>query len=326
MKRTAILIVALAALLPTAAHATFQGRNGAVAYGYSEGSVVLDDQSGDEVNYDEESIRVYEGRYDESRFIAGCHEIYRSDGTCARQSAGDPAFSPDGARLVFDAGASLALADFDAGASFHLLPAHGQNDGKPAFSPDGSQLVFSSGAPIRYGHRSHRSVWISNIDGGGARRLGEGDAPAWSSRGWIAFVRQRAVYRVRPDGTGKKLLARNSTAPEWSPDGRRLAVSYLGVRNRRTRRMIRRRGVILMDADGRHAHLLEGKEATESPTDIAWSPDGRRLLILTESLSATQNLETIDLRGKRVHDYGEVSYDGADSVSQTNGIAWQPRP
>jgi Tol biopolymer transport system component len=326
MKRTAILVVALAALiLPVVAHAAFPGRNGAVAYGYSEGSVILDDQSGDEVNYDEESIRVYPGRHDESRFLTGCRDVYQRDSACERESFSDPAFSPDGARVVLDAGASLAFVDFD-GSDFRLLPAQSQDDSMPAFSPDGSRLAFSSGAPLRYGHRSHRSIRISDADGDNARRLVEGDAPAWSPRGWIAFVRQRAAYRIHADGTGLKLLVRNATAPEWSPDGRRLAVSYLGVRDHRTGRRIRRGGVILVHADGRHAHLLEGKEATESPTDIAWSPDGRRLLILTESPSATQNLETIDLRGRLVHDYGEVSYDGAEAVWQTNGIAWQPLP
>ena len=317
MKRTAILIAALLALVPAAAHAAFPGRNGAIMYGYNDGGTVLDDQSGDEANYVEKSIRAH-GRY-ESRFITGCTEIYVSDSPCERQSFRDPAFSPDGARIVLDAGASLALVDFD-GSDFRLLPAHGQDDGMPAFSPRGSWLVFGAGAPLRYGRRSHRSVWISNADGGDARRLVKGDAPAWSSRGWIAFVRQRTVYRIRPDGTGLKLLARNATAPEWSPDGTRLAVSYLGVRNRRTGRVIRRGGVILMDADGRHAHLLGGKVATESVNEIAWSPDGRRLLIMPNDLMS------VDLRGKLVHDYGESYYTGAEDVWEMNGIAWQPLP
>jgi len=190
----------------------------------------------------------------------------------------------------------------------------------PAFSPSGSRIVFGSDAPIRSDRRSHRSVWISNVDGGDARRLVEGDTPTWSTRGWIAFARHRTVYRIRPNGKGLKLLARNSTAPEWSPDGRQLAVSYLGVRDRRTGRAIRRGGVIVMDADGRHAHLLRGKGATESANEIAWSPDGRRLLIMPNDLMS------IDLSGKLVRSYGESYYSGADEVWEMNGIAWQPLP
>ncbi|MFL5818713.1 MAG: TolB family protein [Conexibacter sp.] len=318
MKRTATLIVALLALAAGTAHAAFPGRNGAIVYGYVDGSYGWDDQLGSEANFVEKSIRVRTGR-DESRFLTGCTEVYLSDSACDRKSFSDPALSPDGERVALDAGASLALVNFDA-SDFHLLPAHGQDDGTPAFSPNGSQLAFGSGAPFRYGQPSHRSVWIGDADGADARRLVEGDAPAWSSRSWIAFVRQRTVYRIRPDGRGLKLLARNSVAPEWSPDGRRLAVSSSGVRNRGTRRMIRRAGVIVMDADGARAHLLRADGATESPNEIAWSPDGRRLLILSDDLM------TIDLRGRLVGDLGESYYDGAEDVWEMNGIAWQPLP
>lgn len=311
------MIVWLLALLPASAYAAFPGRNGAIAYGYDDGSTIWDDQLGD-ANYAEKSIRVLTGRYD-SRFLTGCQEVYLSDSACERESFSSPAFSPDGARVVLDAGASLALVDID-GSDFRRLPAHGQDDGAPTFSPHGSRLAFGSGAPYRSGRRSHRSVWISDTDGHGARRLVEGDAPAWSSRGWIAFVRQRTVCRIRPDGTDLKVLARNSTVPEWSPDGRRLAVSYLGVWDRRTGREIRRGGVILMDADGSNAHLLRGKGATESPSDIAWSPDGRRLLLLDSTLG------TVDLTGKLVRNYGEAEYHGAESVWRTHGVAWQPQP
>lgn len=320
MRRLALLscLAICAVLCASTAQAAFPGRNGAIVYGYTGGGYGWSDQLGDDANFVENSVRVRTGRY-ESRLLTGCTDVYLSDSDCERQSFGDPAFSPDGAHLVLDAGPSLALVSFD-GSGFRRLPAHSEDDGMPVFSPDGSRLAFSSGAPYRNGRRSHRSVTISDADGEHARRLVEGDAPAWSSRGWIAFVRQRAVYRIRPNGTGLKLLARDSTAPAWSPDGRRLAVSYLGVWNHRTGHVIRRGGVIVMDADGGHAHLLRGKGAVEIPGDIAWSPDGRRLLVLSEELM------TIDLSGRLVRDLGEAWYSGADDVWAMNGIDWQPLP
>lgn len=307
--RVARAALALLALFPAVAHAAFPGRNGAIVYGYVDGGTVLDDETGDDANYVENSIRVRMGR-DGSRFLTGCTDVFLRDSACERQQFSDPAFSPDGARVVLDAGPSLALVDFD-GSGFHLLPAYGQDDGMPSFSPDGSRLVFASG------HPSHRSVWIGGASGSGARRLVAGDAPAWSSRGWIAFVRQRAVYRIRPNGTGLKLLSRNAAAPEWSPDGRRLAVSSLATRDRRTRRVVSRAGVLLMDVDGSHRRLLPNGEL-DGPDDIAWSPDGRRLLLLDSRLS------TVDLRGRLVHDYDDAYYVGAEDVWETNGIAWQP--
>jgi len=75
-----------------------------------------------------------------------------------------------------------------------------------------------------------------------------------------------------------------------------------------------------MDADGRHARLLRGRGALESPGDIAWSPDGRRLLVLSNELM------TIDLRGRVVRDLGEAWYSGADDVWEMQGIDWQPLP
>jgi Tol biopolymer transport system component len=316
MRRTALLILTLLTLIPAAAEAAFPGRNGAIAYGFDESSYVWDDQLGD-ASYAEESIRVLTGRFD-SRFLTGCHEIYLLTSTCEQQSFSGPAFSPDGARIVLNAGGSLALVNSD-GSDFRRLPPHSQYDGAPTFSPNGARLAFGSGLPYGSGRRSHRSIKISDTRGEHARRLVEGDAPAWSSRGWIAFARQRTVYRIRPDATGLKLLARNSAAPEWSPDGRQLAVSYLGVWDR-TGHMIRRGGVILMGADGRHARLLRGEGATESPSDIVWSPDGRRLLLQDSRLS------TVDLRGTLVRDYGDSECHGADSLWRMRGIAWQPLP
>lgn len=317
MKRTAILIIAQLALLPAAAHGAFPGRNGAVVYGYADGSYGWDDQLGDDANSVENSIRVRMGR-DDSRLLAGCTDVYLSHSDCAQQAFADPAFSPDGVQVVLDAGTSLALVNFD-GSGFRSLPSHGQDDGMPAFSPDGSRLVFGSGAPFRNGRPSHRSVWISDADGADARRLVEGDAPAWSSRGWIAFVRQHAVYRIQPDGSGLRLLARNAAAPEWSPDGRQLAVSSLATRDRKTRRIISRAGVLVMAADGSHRRLLRNG-GLDGPGDLAWSPDGRRLLLLDEELT------TIDLQGRLIRDLGEGWYSGADDVWQINGIAWQPLP
>lgn len=74
----------------------------------------------------------------------------------------------------------------------------------------------------------------------GARRAMPGTrggfAPTWSPDGrWIAYTRNRLVhdktqdaivgdlYVIRPDGTAKRLVARNAEAPTWSPDGKAIA-------------------------------------------------------------------------------------------------------
>ncbi len=59
-----------------------------------------------------------------------------------------------------------------------------------------------------------------------AAKIVEGDEPALSSRGELAFVREGAVWTVKLDGTGaKKLFFDRGKDSElaWSPDGRKLA-------------------------------------------------------------------------------------------------------
>ena len=49
----------------------------------------------------------------------------------------------------------------------------------------------------------------------------------WSNDGeWIAFTlgwERRDIYLARPDGSGRRLIARNAEAPAWSPDGEQIA-------------------------------------------------------------------------------------------------------
>jgi hypothetical protein len=77
------------------------------------------------------------------------------------------------------------------------------------------------------------------------------NAPARST---IAFIGTRpverpdprnALYVVRPDGTGKRLLTRTAlfvTPPVWSPDGRRIAFTSTRHRNQ---------DIYVLNADGR---------------------------------------------------------------------------
>lgn len=286
MKRTIFLIAALLTLLPAVAHATFPGRNGAIVYGkWSE-------RVPGETNSSQHTFTL------ESQGLDGRTRTLVDCGPCV--DAFSPTVSPDGSTVAFSLGGSIELMSID-GTDRRRIPFRANAAGDPAFSPRGTRLAFTTTAGIS----------IGNLDGSGVRRLvSNALAPAWSSRGWIAFVRHDAVYRVRPDGRGLRLLVRNAVMPAWSPDGKQLAFS-------RPRRMVGH-GLLVSDGDGRRVRRLRGRDLDVDICDVAWSPDGRRLvlgidggpLIVTDRHGVTKSV-------LRLH--------GGEMVTPMR-VDWQPLP
>jgi len=258
---------------------------------------------------DESAIRAIAPRGGEPLTLRGCTKAAgKADvGDCSI-SYRDPAISPNGRRVAFDAGATLALMRID-GSGFRLLPAHSDGDGDPAFSPDGTQLAFSAGASTAiFDLRPDRGVWISDLAGAGARRVtARGISPAWSPRGWIAFLRADGVYRVRPDGRGlRRLVARSRcTDVAWSPHGTQLVFAC------RSRLYVSR-------GDGRHVRLVPPRLI--SATAVAWAPSGGRLAVVPFDGGV------VTIRPDGTHQ--RVVVDGAYSSMGAFGagaVAWQPR-
>jgi Tol biopolymer transport system component len=289
--------LALLALAP-AAHA-FSGRNGAIVYGwnawYGEWSSIV--QGGIWMASSTD-------RFERSKPVYGC-DVEAPDtsaaDSCTKVSYADPSIATDGRRVVFDAGPSLAVVSID-GSAFRALPAHSTDDGQPAWSPSGTRIAFVE-TPAR-----RPSVWICDAQGGHARRLANGNQPAWSARNWIAFVRGRRIYRIRPDGSGlRRLTGVGYQSPAWSPHGMRLA--YLRSRGG---------SGFLMDADGRHAHQLPRAGGS---TRVVWSPDGTELLFD----DVFNSLQAYDLRTHRSRDTGAGgNATGATYEEHTYGFDWQP--
>jgi len=82
------------------------------------------------------------------------------------------------------------------------------------------------------------------------------------------------IYAINPDGTGLAQLthvAQGQTAgdPAWSPDGRHIAFSS---------DMSGAVRLWIMDANGRHAHMVAGDRPNATDFHPSYTPDGRRLV------------------------------------------------
>ena len=165
---------------------------------------------------------------------------FSDGGKGAAGDIGNPAWSHDGRRVVYQQGpiATIArprapgevLAGRDPG--FELRYA----SGFPAASPDGRRLVVSERTGRgRPDDRTGLAVW--GTDGADPRRIFRGDgsvmSPQWSSDGeWIVFgaggyfgarrTRPGRVMVVRPDGSDPRAVTEgplNAGFPSFSPDG-----------------------------------------------------------------------------------------------------------
>jgi dipeptidyl aminopeptidase/acylaminoacyl peptidase len=162
----------------------------------------------------------------------------------------------------------------------------GQELTQLTFSPDGKTLVFVRGGdhdanwpavgnlqpdPTSGAAEPKITLWLADPTGARpAAKIVEGDAPALTDKGQLAYLKDGAVWTAKLDGTGARRLffdRGKDSALAWSPDGTKLAFSSL--------------------RDGDHAFIgvFSGEAqpiqwlapSTGLDRDPVWSPDGRTL-------------------------------------------------
>ena len=181
----------------------------------------------------------------------------------------DPVWSPDGSRLAFAHGDDLATIDAD-GTNYRVIDLGTvRSPAAPTWSPDSATLAFDA-----FETAGRRELYKVAADGSAAPRrvtFRGGQSPSWSSRGTIAFVREKNIFKLTRAGAVSRVTTQGGYQPSWGPGGRVIAFV------RKTDNSRRDTPTYLYRYEVAHQKAL--RRLTVRPaTEPAWSPDGRRVL------------------------------------------------
>jgi TolB protein len=142
-----------------------------------------------------------------------------------------PEWSPDGAWIAFTSDRSgsndIYVMRPDGSGARPVVKSKGQ-DVAPSWSPDGSSLVFQTDRSSTF------DLYVVDLATGRQTPLvdtkhGEDEFPSWGDRIAAMVTNVRGNFEVTAfdsDGSGGTLVTRNGAGwPDWSPDGRFLAIA-----------------------------------------------------------------------------------------------------
>jgi Tol biopolymer transport system component len=140
----------------------------------------------------------------------------------------------------------------------------------PALSPDGRSVAFSRFLASGGGrYEKPGGIWIAAAAGGTpVQRTKAGLCPQWSPDGRrLTYADSAGLHLIERAGGTDTLLLRENGLPacstQWSPDGRLIAA------------VTSRGRLVVIDPATRTSRTI----GPEHSVDLAWAPDGSRLLV-----------------------------------------------
>ena len=240
-----------------------------------------------------------------------------------------PAYSPDGSRIVFTSNRSgnmdLWILDTRTGALRQLTDDPAQ-DWDPGFTPDGRHVLWSSD------RSGNLEIWIAGDDGSGARQLTrdgvDAENPTATADGrFVVYTtghpQRFGLWRIRPDGSDDhRLVAGAALIPEVSPDGRRV---LFVTDNREGGRFIR---VADVDSGTLVPFAIEVRWPASASDQVLygrarWAPDGKGIFFIganREGLSGVSFQEFAPGRDTRAT-RREVAGFAPDALSESLGVS-----
>ena len=312
---TAAIALALGLALASSASATYPGRDGRIAF---VARVGCDSYSGPGDACAEESygaIVTIAPSGGAARPLARCPGPH-----CVPAIVLRAVWSPDGSLLavnVFDGAEGVAILTA-AGALVRRLRVPGY---VLSWLPDGRRLAVLSGGEV-----------LTVAAAGGPTRAvtGPHGPRAWSARGDVAIAHRRGIMVWRASSGRRRLVlaARGRFRfgiPDWSPDGRRLAVARTDLRTGLST-------IVDVSASGGRARVIVRACLVGDPV---WSPAGSRLAFASTCLDEPSGDDAPSVyavrpdgsRLRRLFDPTDLSPPGAPFDRYVSpALSWQPLP
>ena len=229
----------------------------------------------------------------------------------------EPAWSPDGTRIVFDStrdgNRDIYVINAD-GSGERRLTTHPAAEGYATWSPDGRRVAFMSNRAGNF------DIFTVDVAGTEERQLtvhpGNDRFPVWAPRGGrIAFSSVRDgnedVYIMDHRGNDVRRLTADpsvDTQPAWAPSGAELAFISLRSGNRDI--------FALSPGDATEVRQLTATASNEF--GLAYSPDGRFILYTSDAEEVLQ----IWLAGSDGSSPARITSGPGNNIHQD----WQPLP